>query len=69
MRLAGGREAASFTKAFLLSAPCHWSSAQLDLQIPWVKLPSNTCVLLNSDNQSQNVDNPGVDQCSLDSKL
>lgn len=34
MLLAGGREAASFTGAFLLSAPCHHST-QLDLQISW----------------------------------
>lgn len=27
--LAGGREAASFIKVFLFSAPCHWSSTQL----------------------------------------
>lgn len=33
--LAGGRETASLTKAFLLSAPCHWSSIQQDLQISW----------------------------------
>lgn len=46
MLLAGGREAASFTKAFLLSAPCHWSSIQLDLQVPGYGLTPLTTRLI-----------------------